>query len=233
MKNKKNSSQRRAIPKTLSESVYNYLKESIVNNKFKARQKIDEREIADLFEVSRTPVREAIAKLAAEGFLEIDSHKGVLVKEISLKEIKEITQVIGMLDGFAMDQLDFNNINAVELDRLEKMTIKLKQYINQQELIKYIHLNFSLHEKIWCNVNNGFLCEILLHCLTQINRYILTLARIFQDSELGITAKAFKDHKGILEALRNKDKKKLRNIAREHWTPTVPWSRIEEMSQNP
>ncbi len=57
------------IPRTLSQSIYYYLKDAILKGKFKARTKINEKEIVEIFQVSRTPLREAIVKLAAGGFV--------------------------------------------------------------------------------------------------------------------------------------------------------------------
>ena len=57
------------ISKTLSQIIYNHLKESIITNKLKAGQKINERKIAELCEVSITPVKEAVFMLGAEGLV--------------------------------------------------------------------------------------------------------------------------------------------------------------------
>ncbi len=58
-----------SMPKTLSESVYNNLRTGIINNELKAGQRIYEKEIAKLYGVSTTPVREAFLKLNAEGYI--------------------------------------------------------------------------------------------------------------------------------------------------------------------
>ena len=97
-------------PKTLSQSIYERLKESILNKELEPNQRINEKEIAESFQVSRTPVREAVARLVAKGFVEIISHREALVKEVSYGELKDIFQVIGVLDRLAVsliiDQID-------------------------------------------------------------------------------------------------------------------------------
>ena len=74
MKDREPSSIDYTMPETLSQSIYNCLKKAILENKIKANQKINEKEIADGFKVSRTPVREALVRLEAEGFTKITSH---------------------------------------------------------------------------------------------------------------------------------------------------------------
>ena len=87
------------IPKTLGQSIYSHLKDAILNNHLKANQKINEKEIAQSFGTSTTPVREAVMRLGAEGFVITDSHRETIVKEISLEELKEILLVMGHLDS--------------------------------------------------------------------------------------------------------------------------------------
>jgi len=227
MRKTKIKSEEYDIPKTLSQSIYNHLKKSIIDNKFKANQKMDEKEISDLFGVSRTPVREAISQLAAEGFVEIDFHRGAVVKEISFKEIKEIIEVIRVLDGLAMDTLVVEKISERELHTIENMTSKLEHCLHQSQLEKYIKLNFEIHERIWSHTDNDFLNENLRFCLTQIHRYIYALDRVFRQSKS--LEKSINDHKAILRALKNKDKKKLKSLVMNHWTPPLSWSEIEKL----
>ena len=69
------------IPKTLSESVYNNLRIGIINNEFKAGQRIYEKEVAKSFGVSTTPVREAFLRLSAEGFITIVEDNFTILSE--------------------------------------------------------------------------------------------------------------------------------------------------------
>ena len=109
------------IPKTLSQSIYNYLKEAIISHQLKASQRINEKEIADLFQVSITPVREAVLRLGAEGFIDSNFHREAVIKEVSYRELKEIFQVLGVLDSVAVG-LILDTINQEELKELESLT---------------------------------------------------------------------------------------------------------------
>jgi len=226
MKEKKDVFPRYTIPKTLSQSIYNYLKKSIVDGHFKVKQRINENEIAEVFQVSRTPVREAVTQLAAEGLVEIDPHHGVLVKDVSLKEIKDILEVISSLESLAID-LAVDHIDEEELKRLEKMNSKLEHYYQQKDIEKYMNLNFEFHKRIWNHAYNNFLLHCLQTCLlTQIKRYRSIFKHGYEKTE--ILEKSMREHKKILEALKSKDKKKLKTLAIEHWTPALSWSKIEK-----
>jgi DNA-binding GntR family transcriptional regulator len=227
MEYKKVSLLGRSIPKTLSQSIYNYLKKSIIDNKFKANEKIDKQEISKLFKVSRTPVREAVVRLAAEGFAEIDSHRGATVKGVSIKEVKEITQVLQTLDALAIDLVDLEGISDQELKKLENMTSKLEDYHNQNQGEKYINCNFNIHEKIWSYSDNDFLYQSLCFCLTQINRYIQMMDRLYQFAKT--EEKSLKEHEEIIKALKARDKRNLKTVVVNHWIPQMPWSELEKV----
>lgn len=210
------------MPKTLSQSIYYYLKDAILKGKFKPGTKINEKEIAEIFQVSKTPIREAIVKLAAEGFVEITSHRESAVKEVSFKELREIFQVIGILDSVA-STLVIDKIDSNEFLKLEKMTNKMECYLHQNNVEKYIDINYAIHDKIWNHLTNIniFLQKKLRDFVSQIKMHkSYALNSAFRNSK--IINISMKSHKEILKALKIKDKKKLKTIILEHWIPPLP-----------
>lgn len=215
---KKENTFRHEIPKTLSQSIYNYLKESIIKNELKVNQRINEKEIADGFSVSRTPVREALVRLAEEGFVNIISHREIVVKEILYEELVEIFQVMAILDSFAtISALD--KLTPEDIIKLEKMTTKLEHHYHKEEIEKFIAVNYGIHNRIWNRVPNSFLKKDLRFCVTHIRRYNNALNSTFYKSE--ILDRSMKAHREILEGLRTKNKKKLKTVVFEHWIPPL------------
>ena len=84
-------------PPTISETIYLYLKNAIITGELRSKQKIVEKEIASLFNVSQTPVREAIRKLSGEKLLIITARKDIIVAGASWGEVQELYQVVGLL----------------------------------------------------------------------------------------------------------------------------------------
>jgi len=218
MEKKEQNSIKYTIPDTLGQSIYNCLKKAIIENKIEPNQKINEKEIADSFKVSRTPVREALVRLEAEGFTKITSHRDVVVKEVSYADLVDIFQVIGILDGLAVT-LVVDKIESKEFAKLEKMTTKLEHYYNQKDVEKFIDMNYAIHDRIWDHLNNIYLQKALRHCLVHIQRCYYALSSAFQKKE--ILDDSMKAHKNILEALNKKDKKRLKYIIQEHWNPPL------------
>jgi DNA-binding GntR family transcriptional regulator len=206
------------MPETLGQSIYNCLKKAIIENKIKPNQKINENEIADSFKVSRTPVREALVKLEAEGFTKITSHRDVVVQEVSYGDLAELFQVIGILDCLAATLL-FDKIDSREFIKVEKMTDKLEHYYNQKEVGKFIDMNYEIHDRLWNHLTNKYLQKSLKHCLVHIKRCNYALSSAFQKKDL--LDASMKAHKKILEALSKKDKEKFKQIIRQHWNPPL------------
>jgi DNA-binding GntR family transcriptional regulator len=208
-------------PKTLTQSIYERLKESILNKELEPNQKINEKEIAESFQVSRTPVREAVARLVADGFVEIISHRESLVKEVSYRELKDIFQVIGVLDRLAAG-LIIDQIDAQELIKLEKMTNKMERYFIMSEVEKFLELNYEFHVRLWDYLTgkNNFLKDELYSCVNQARMCFYPLINIYKETR--VLKKSMSSHKEIMEALKAKNKAKLETIVYEHWTPPLP-----------
>jgi len=221
MNNKKINASKFKIPKTLSQSIYEHLKESILNKEFEPNQRINEQAIADSFEVSRTPVREAVVRLAAEGFVDIVSHREALVKEVSYKELKEVFQVIGVLDRLAAC-LIVDKIDSHELTKLEKLTSKMERHFIMREVEKFLDLNYAIHERLWDYLTdkNMFLQNELRFCVNQLKMCYYPLNIAFEDPK--ILRKSMTAHKEIMEAIKEKNTAKLETIIFDHWIPPLP-----------
>lgn len=214
-----------AIPKTLSQSIYSYLKNAIINNKLKANQRINEKEIALFFNVSTTPVREAVLMLGAEGFVTINSHREAVVKGISSDELKEIFQVLSILDGYGTcSAVDY--INSQGLEDLEALTEEMRLCCQLSSLDKYMKLNMDIHKKIWEFIPSKFLRQILCYVSDQMLRY--NAVRSYAFSMPGVIDQSLDQHREIIIALKTKNKKRIKNLMMRHWGSILRSYHIEE-----
>jgi len=202
------------IPKTLSQSVYNHLKESIISNRFKSGQKLHEKKIAELFQVSSTPVREAIFMLGAEGLVTIKSHKEVVVKEISHEELKEIFQVLSVLESYAVS-MTVDNIRTEDMKEIDELQKEMTSYCKKNSIEKYCELNRAIHNKLWELVPNEFLRKTLHSVHNQFQRY--SYAQYYALGKTGALKKSLKEHEEILVALKTKNKRRLKALLAKHW----------------
>jgi DNA-binding GntR family transcriptional regulator len=203
------------IAKSLSKPIYDYLKKSIVTNDLKANERINEKEIAQNFGVSRTPVREAIIRLSVEGFVDINYHRESVVKAIPYEELEEILNVISRLDAYAIT-LVADKISSKDITQIENLTSKMGKYVEIENAQKFFDINFILHQKIWDNLPEGFLRSTLECAAAQIQRYTIN-PLISEEQTVMIQKSAYAAHKKIATALKARDKEKLSHLIGKHW----------------
>jgi DNA-binding GntR family transcriptional regulator len=204
-----------SIPKTLSESVYSSLRTGIINNELKAGQRIYEKEIAKLYGVSTTPVREAFLKLNAEGYISIDSHRKVSVRTISYKELEDIFAVMGDLDALAVSQA-VEHINPDCILEIEELIAEMEEICESSFVERFLELNTAIHYKIWSAISNKVMERTLHYVHGQLLRYNYATYVVFQDPE--IMKRSLDEHKKILNALKNKNKREIKNFIKTHWS---------------
>lgn len=203
------------FPKTLRDRIHNYLKNAILRGEIKANQRIQEKELASKFGTSTTPVREAILKLAGEGFIRIDSHREAYVKEISYRELEEIYEVIRYLDALCL-RMVVENITDEKIDEIEKLTKKMEKLCSPDTVEEYCEINSKIHIKIWESVENKFLYQIILQVHDQFLRYNTRRLSVFYEPR--VLEKSLRDHKLLIEILKERNKEKAEKFAKKHWS---------------
>jgi DNA-binding GntR family transcriptional regulator len=204
-----------SIPKTLSESVYNNLRTGIISNELKAGQRIYEKEIAKLYGVSTTPVREAFFKLNAEGYISIDSHRKASVKKISYKELEDIFMVMADLDALAVSQA-VDNFTPDCIREIEELIAEMEEICQSSFVERFLELNVAIHYKIWSKLPNKVMERTLHFVHGQLLRYNYARYLAFQDPD--IMKRSLDEYKSILNALTNKNKREIKKFIKTHWS---------------
>ncbi len=114
------------------ELVLERLREAILNRTLKPGDRIVEAELAQVFNVSRTPVREALRVLEAEGLLRRIPRKGLFVRGITREDVVEIYSIRIALESLAVS-IAVERITPVEISRLAKLVDQMKKYTESKE----------------------------------------------------------------------------------------------------
>ncbi len=213
MKISENQKDKNSLGRTMSEFIYQDLKNAIISNQLKAQQRINEKELAEKYRVSRTPVREAVLKLAAGGFVQVDCYRRAVVKEISYDELKQIYQVLGALDRFAVG-IALDNMTLKTVRKLEQIVAKMEKYCAVETIEKYLELNTQFHNEIWQAVDNAFLLETLIAVRDKLYRY--NYVQIYAFKQPNALEKSLQQHKDLIRAIVDKDKPRLENLIVHH-----------------
>jgi len=184
----------------LSQKVYRILKARIIKGDLKPGEKLLENKIAEQLGVSRTPVREALQKIAAEGLVKMEPNLGMIVIEFSLEDLQEVLQVRRALEGLATS-VAAKKISKEEITKLEEIIEKMSICISKNDVVAYSELNGKLHNLILNICGNKRLTEICNHLNSSDHRFRIRSLR----SNPERLKYSLKEHREIVEALKRKD----------------------------
>lgn len=204
------------LEKKSLESIKNYtymvLKSNIIDLNLKPGETISENEIASCLNVSRTPVREAFAKLVSEELLEIYPQKGTQVSYIDLKRVEEAR--------FMRLKLEEAVVKLACEDFPKNSLFELESNINQQEFciakknyIAAFNLDNSLHELIFKGCGKTRIWNAIHSMNSDFNRIRALNLISSKNMDLVLT-----QHKGIMNAIKAKDSELAIKIVYEHLT---------------
>ena len=124
--------------------VYQKIKSAILNEMYEPNQILNERKLAEEFQISRTPVREALKILEGEGWVKIIPWKGAIVNQITQKEIDEIFQIRLIIEPAIIELLQ-NKIDYKKRNYLDRMYENQKKAESKKEFIladRVFHMTF-------------------------------------------------------------------------------------------
>jgi len=186
--------------KTLSDHVYHVLRARIGRGLYDAGRFIREQEISEALGVSRTPVREALARLASEGLLERIPHRGFRVSVEPLLDALELYPIVGSLDLLA-GKLAFPNLTESDFEILERINRELAEAIEADDTKRAVELNYAFHRHISERSGNSRLAAMLDDLRTRILPWELWYFENVEDLE----HQSVDEHAEILAAVRAGD----------------------------
>ncbi len=146
--------------RTLHDELVDRLREMIVTGQLAPGAKIQEQALCDAFDVSRTPMREALRSLSAEGLIEHVPHRGATVKPITLQDLEDAFPVIATLEGLA-GRMAAERITDDEIGEARQLQDDLERHCKAEELPGYFATNERIHRLIWRVAANPVLERML------------------------------------------------------------------------
>lgn len=198
------------VRRSLHHEVVEKLRNLVLSGEIEPRSRIDEVALCERFSISRTPLREAIKLLAAEGLLELLPNRGARVSALSCSEIEEIFQVVGALEALA-SELACQVITKEKLAALEIANNDMIEAWKTKDYPRYFERNRQIHEAIVAAAGNGALASIYLGLSGRVHR-----ARYSAQKTEEQWACAIDDHNLMIILLRRRDGAALAHLVREH-----------------
>ena len=178
---------------TLHVQVAQKLREMLVEGRIAPGAKLNERELSEVLKVSRTPLREAIKMLAAEGLVELLPNRGAIAVELSESDVHHTFEVMAGLEAQS-GELAAQRITEAELAEIKAMHYEMLAAFTRRDLPGYYRLNSAIHEAINAAAKN----PVLSATYRQVNARLQALRfRSNQDGEKW--SAAVKEHEAMVQ----------------------------------
>jgi DNA-binding GntR family transcriptional regulator len=196
-------------PMRLSDKAYQLIRQKIITLELSPRSAIDEQALIEELQVGRTPIREALQRLAAEDLVSIIPRRGMFVAEISLTDLQKIFELRVLLEGFCA-RLAAQRATEEQLDQLEAIVQELETVLSENGRA-LMSIDERFHEMLYEAADNEFLADTLrrLHALS-FRIWYLVLER------LGSLRSAMEQHIEIAQALRARDGVQAEALLQQH-----------------
>jgi DNA-binding GntR family transcriptional regulator len=198
---------------SLKSKTYEALKDAITSMNLYAEAeepRLDERQLSEELGVSRTPVREAMARLEQEGFIRVVPRKGAFVVRKTKAEILEMITVWAALESMAA-RLITEQADDEEISTLRKMFGTFENNQVQAKIDEYSETNIRFHQALLkmsrCDLLNKMAENLFIHMRSIRKRTI---------SEDDRARRSIIDHMNIIEALEDRDTELAERLVREH-----------------
>ncbi len=198
----------RLKPRALYEEVAELMRERIFKNELQPGDWIDELKISAEYGISRTPLREAIKVLAAEGLVTMKVRRGAYVTEVNQRDVSDVFHLMALLEADAAAQVA-NQATDAEIALLEALHQQLEK--TTKDRAKFFALNEQFHFKLLELASNRWRDQIVADL-----RKVLKLNRAQSLLKTGRIEQSISEHRALMLALKKRDADAARSAMQAH-----------------
>lgn len=200
-----------AIPRpVLHQEVAHRLRQRLVEGLIAPGSKLNERELAEQLNVSRTPLREAIRALAAEGLVDLLPNRGAVAAQLSAQDVADTFEVIAGLEGQS-GELAAQRITEAELAEIRALHYEMLAAFTRRDLSTYYRLNAQIHTRINAAARN----PVLTRTWATVNARLQAL-RFRSNVDEAKWRRAVDEHERMVALLAARDADGLRRLLVQH-----------------
>ena len=200
-------------PRTATDHVSTSLRRSILTGDLAGGTRLGLNDVAEIFDVSTTPVREALRELSFEGLVRLDSYRGGVVTAVTRKDVEEIVRIRQVLEPMAIDEAMVGMTEEI----LAGAETILDQMAASDSWDGWVHGNRAFHQKIYEASSSRRLVSLIKSL--QDTQVVFVSATLRRSPTLKETATA--DHQAMLQAARERDAATLTEVTLRHLTIPV------------
>jgi len=192
---------------------YQEIKRRILENEFSPNSILLEQELAELLEMSRTPVREALIRLSNEGMVEVRPRHGMRVLPLSAQDMREIYDILTALESQAAGIVAQSGLSKEQLDNLNQSLNDMDEALEIDDLMRWALADESFHRQLVEYSANDRLISIVNNFWDQSHRARILTLHLRQKP-----TKSNDDHRRVVAAIEARDSETASKEHREHRT---------------
>ena len=201
------------IPETISDKVYRHLKDAIISGDLRRGQRIVQEQLTEELQVSRTPIRDALQRLNAEGLVINKPFHGAVVFQLSENELQELYDIRIMMENYACQQ----SLETISMDQLKEMAALNDRILEHRHDVHECMACDSEFHKIACSSNELICIKPLLDSVwDKSNPY-----KSLYYTEPKYVDETYKQHKQIINSFTKRDKAMLALTLESHLRDVV------------
>lgn len=188
------------------------IRNAIIDGRMPPGSRLTEQELVSMLGVSRTPLREALLVLDAEGFINVLPRKGAVVSPITQEDVEEIYGAKGILEAAAA-QMACEKISYETISALSELTDKMEAVINNDatEYRTLLTLNAEFHQLLSDAGGNKRISQFIRNLRSQTLRYNYIYLSLRSRTKESIT-----EHRHMIEALKHRDTTRIGQLIQDH-----------------
>jgi DNA-binding GntR family transcriptional regulator len=198
------------VRRSLHDEVAGRLRAMLVEGRIPPGAKLNERELCELLKISRTPLREAIKRMAAEGLVDLLPNRGAVAVKLSETDVLHTFELLADLEGLS-GELAAERITDAEVAQVKALHYEMLAAFTRQDLPAYYRLNARIHAAINAAARN----PVLSKTYGEVNARVQSL-RFRTNQNEAKWRQAVKEHERMIEALEARDATALRALLIEH-----------------
>jgi DNA-binding GntR family transcriptional regulator len=207
--------------RNLHDRVADHVRDLIIEGHLEPGRRIDEAALIERLGISRTPFREALRTLAAEGLVEIRPSRGATVRKLTGPDVYGMLQVLAQLERLA-GELACARADAATIAGLLEMHERMTAHYEARDRMPYYKLNQAFHSALTAASGNGALVETQANLQARLKRI-----RFIGNRKPDYWDAAMREHGEMAEALKARDGERLGRTMASHLMQT--WDRVREV----
>lgn len=201
------------VRKTAKESAFNQLQQWIIDGTLRPGEKLNDKELAEALGVSRTPIRESLQLLEAQGFVRMYPGKSTQVTEVEEESMADLLPPLAALQALAAE-LAVPHLTDNMILFLEDTNERFAQAVRSKNYFAALKIDEEFHQIIVDTANNPYLLKMIPSLQSHVRR-------LFFHSSIILTEESIGEHMTLIECLKDRNALKASAMMRKNWLRAI------------